>query len=202
MTQNSKRPGARAHERAGPESQPYATPALPHVLTAGPVGKSAALGAAGSAEPSGTTAPNRALERPHAAVHGTGQPRRARTSAPATAASEGSTVGMLPAKSRVDIGSNDVVAVWALLPDGQPISVKGREAWALAALTEAGAVGVTPRDRPAPRWSCYVHRLRSRGLDIETRREPHGGAYAGRHGRYVLKTALSLVDITRAGGRP
>lgn len=88
----------------------------------------------------------------------------------------------------------------AILPDGTAFAVKGREAWALYHLFDAGAKGITPRDRPAPRWSCYVHRLRKRGLDVETLPECHSGAFAGRHGRYVLRTPLTLVSITSAGG--
>ena len=93
----------------------------------------------------------------------------------------------------------DVTALNALMPDGSQLHVSGREAWALNELFRAGSNGLTPRERPAPRWSCYVQRLRKRGLDIETVHEPHAGAYAGRHGRYVLRTALSLVSVQVAG---
>jgi hypothetical protein len=72
---------------------------------------------------------------------------------------------------------------------GEPFTIeaKGREAWALNRLTEAGRKGCTPIEQPAPRWSAYVHRLRALGVPIETRHEPHGGAFAGTHGRYVLR---------------
>lgn len=71
---------------------------------------------------------------------------------------------------------------------GEPIAVyaTGREAWALERLGAAGQGGCTPITEPAPRWSSYVHKLRARGLPIETIREPHGGAFPGQHGRYVL----------------
>jgi hypothetical protein len=67
------------------------------------------------------------------------------------------------------------------------IEAGGREAWALDMLTEAGPRGCTPIEQPAPRWSAYVHRLRGFGVPIETINEPHGGAFAGTHGRYVLR---------------
>jgi hypothetical protein len=73
--------------------------------------------------------------------------------------------------------------------DGEPFTIEagGREAWALDRLTEAGPRGCTPIAQPAPRWSAYVHRLRALGVPIETRHEPHGGAFAGTHGRYILR---------------
>lgn len=67
------------------------------------------------------------------------------------------------------------------------IEAKGREAWALDRLIEAGSRGCTPIEQPAPRWSAYVHRLRALGVPIDTRHEPHGGAFAGIHGRYILR---------------
>lgn len=70
------------------------------------------------------------------------------------------------------------------------IEAKGREAWALNRLIEAGPRGCTPIEQPAPRWSAYVHRLRGLGVPIETRHEPHGGAYAGTHGRYILRARV------------
>ena len=75
---------------------------------------------------------------------------------------------------------------------------EGREAWALQHLLRAGARGVTPLERPAPRWSHYVHQLRQEGLDIETVREPHGGTHSGHHGRYVLHTPLLIMEAVHA----
>jgi len=46
-------------------------------------------------------------------------------------------------------------------------------------------------DNPAPRWSAYVHNLRESGVEIETVTEPHGGDFAGHHGRYVLRCGVS-----------
>jgi hypothetical protein len=70
------------------------------------------------------------------------------------------------------------------------ITARGRAAWALDRLRCAGLKGCTPITEPAPRWSAYVHRLRALGVPIETVREPHGGAYAGTHGRYVLRARV------------
>lgn len=81
---------------------------------------------------------------------------------------------------------------------GLPISFRGRDAWALDALIQAGERGVTPIERPAPRWSHYIHRLRQAGLIVETIHEAHTGAYAGHHGRYVLRSVVVVVDEERA----
>jgi hypothetical protein len=75
---------------------------------------------------------------------------------------------------------------------------EGRFAWALLALVEAGEYGITPIERPAPRWSHYVYVLRRAGIVIETIEERHAGPYAGRHGRYVLRTAVVVIDRTDA----
>ena len=75
---------------------------------------------------------------------------------------------------------------------GEPFTIEagGREAWALDRLTEAGPKGCTPITEPAPRWSAYVFNLRALGVPIETRHEPHGGAFAGTHGRYILRARV------------
>lgn len=70
----------------------------------------------------------------------------------------------------------------------------GRVAWCLMALIVAGAKGVTPIERPAPRWSAYVFSLRRAGIAIETIHEGHLGAFPGHHGRYVLRTPLRVID--------
>jgi len=79
-----------------------------------------------------------------------------------------------------------------------PISFRGRDAWALDALVTAGEHGVTPIERPAPRWSHYIHRLRKAGLVVETIHEAHAGAYAGTHGRYVLRSTVEVIEVERA----
>ena len=81
--------------------------------------------------------------------------------------------------------------------DGEK-SVHGRDAWALAELIKAGAVGVTPITHPGPRWAAYIAKLRKQGLAIETLHETHGGAFAGRHARYVLRSPVELVEIREA----
>ena len=78
------------------------------------------------------------------------------------------------------------------------LTVSGREAWALNELIEAGSRGCTPRMNPAPRWSEYIHRLRKRGVPIETIRERHGGEFPGNHGRYVLKARAQLIAVEAA----
>jgi Winged helix domain len=64
-------------------------------------------------------------------------------------------------------------------------------------LISAGLVGVTPIDRPAPRWSHYVYKLRRAGIHVETIDEAHGGPYAGHHARYILRTPLRVVELGR-----
>ncbi|HUQ37383.1 MAG TPA: hypothetical protein VM144_13490 [Aestuariivirga sp.] len=82
-----------------------------------------------------------------------------------------------------------------VLPDGQPFTVFGRDAWALSELVEAGRTGATPIDTPGPRWSAYVHALRhERGLDIQTINEAHAGQFAGTHARYVLQSSVQIIS--------
>lgn len=80
------------------------------------------------------------------------------------------------------------------LPDGGEQTFDGRLAWALSALIAAGQNGCTPFDRPGPRWSAYVHKLRRARLIIETVTEKHAAPYAGTHARYVLRTAVEIVQ--------
>jgi len=80
-------------------------------------------------------------------------------------------------------------------PEKQELSVKGRDAWTLHRLYEAGDKGCTPLEYPAPRWSAYVFKLRKLGLIIQTVRERHGGSFSGEHGRYVLLTPLEVLDL-------
>jgi len=72
--------------------------------------------------------------------------------------------------------------------------VKGRDAWALSELMAAGGKGCTPIDTPGPRWSAYVHNLRKAGLIIETHHEAHAGPFPGSHARYVLVSAITIID--------
>ena len=75
-------------------------------------------------------------------------------------------------------------------PERISLNPATRLCWTLEALMQAGEVGCTPRDRPAPRWSMYVADLRKKGVEIDTVREPHGGDYPGWHGRYVLRSKV------------
>jgi len=78
---------------------------------------------------------------------------------------------------------------------GHVVEVRGREAWALDELIKAAGKGCTPIDNPAPRWSSYVHKLRTiYNLNVETISEPHGGAFAGSHARYVLRSKVAPVS--------
>jgi hypothetical protein len=75
---------------------------------------------------------------------------------------------------------------------------EGRAAWALGQLIVAGTSGCTSIDNPAPRWSHYTYLLRRAGLNIETVHESHGGAYAGHHARYVLRTPVAVIGMQEA----
>ena len=70
----------------------------------------------------------------------------------------------------------------------------------MQALAEAGSKGCTPINRPAPRWSAYIHTLRKRGIDIETIHEPHGGTFSGTHGRYILHSQVVSLEVDEAQG--
>ena len=78
--------------------------------------------------------------------------------------------------------------------DGRTLTLSGRDAWALQKLIEVGENGVTPLDTPGPRWSGYVHNLRKAGLVIETIHESHGDPFPGTHARYVLRSAVTVLD--------
>lgn len=80
-----------------------------------------------------------------------------------------------------------------ILPDGKPMTVIGRDAWALRNLINAGTAGCTPIDHPGPRWSHYVFKLRGFGFLIETVNENHGGPFAGTHARYVLRSEVEIL---------
>jgi hypothetical protein len=82
--------------------------------------------------------------------------------------------------------------------DGEDVRIitpRGRDAWALGELIAAGANGCTPIDQPGPRWSGYIFKLkRIYRLSIETITEMHGGEYAGKHARYVLRSKVHFAD--------
>jgi hypothetical protein len=90
-------------------------------------------------------------------------------------------------------GAAKAAGLYLIQPEiGAPFTIKakGREAWALDQLREAGKHGCTPIKQPAPRWSAYVHNLRALGVPIETVTEQHGGEFSGNHGRYVLRATV------------
>lgn len=83
-------------------------------------------------------------------------------------------------------------------PDGALSRLKGRKAWTLRHLIDAGSRGVAPIERPAPRWSDYVLHIRRAGIIVETIDEKHSGTYSGTHGRYVLRSPVVIVSEERA----
>ena len=80
------------------------------------------------------------------------------------------------------------------LDTGEELVTEGREAWCLAQLVVTGNKGVTPIERPAPRWSHYIFKLRKRGLPVETIDETHGGTYRGTHARYRLDVPMAILE--------
>lgn len=75
------------------------------------------------------------------------------------------------------------------------LTLPGRFGWALAQLVKAGEGGCTPITHPGPRWSGYVHRLRHDwGLSIETVHEGHAGPFPGKHARYILRSAVVVLE--------
>lgn len=89
-------------------------------------------------------------------------------------------------KINVDLGDGECLRSFTL---------DGRLGWTLYQLVEAGDKGVTPLEKPALRWSSYVHQLRQKGIPVVTEMEEHGGSYRGRHARYRLAcdAAISLA---------
>ena len=82
--------------------------------------------------------------------------------------------------------------------DEAVLRFEGRAAWALSNLINAGTKGCTPIDHPGPRWAHYVFLLRKSGIAVETVHEPHSGAYAGHHARYVLRSPIEIIKEVRA----
>lgn len=74
------------------------------------------------------------------------------------------------------------------------LSLKGRSYWLLSILRLSGPKGVTTAELPAGvRFSSALHILRGKGVEVLTTMEPHGGAYAGQHGRYTLISSVHPV---------
>lgn len=77
------------------------------------------------------------------------------------------------------------------------ITATGRVAQALETLVHRGQRGVTAAEISswALRLSHYILMLRTEhDLDIETIREDHQGDFPGWHGRYVLRSRVTLID--------
>lgn len=77
----------------------------------------------------------------------------------------------------------------------------GRLGWTMAQLAFAGPKGVATVERPAPRWSAYVHELRKLGIAIETEMEPHEGTYSGHHARYRLGSDARVTVLGNGGAQ-
>jgi hypothetical protein len=93
--------------------------------------------------------------------------------------------------------NNPVVELTVSL-EGRHIRVIKREAWMLYLLMERGERGVTTLEVPGARLSQYVMKLRRNQIVIETVTEKHSGPFAGSHGRYVLRSPLTIVKVVRA----
>ena len=81
--------------------------------------------------------------------------------------------------------------------DGSERTYRGRCAWALRALIDAGPRGITSLTNPAPRLSHYVFKLRRGGIPVQTVDERHVGPYSGVHGRYLLDADVTVLAEVR-----
>ena len=91
---------------------------------------------------------------------------------------------------------------YPLLSERREIEVVGRFAQTLKALVDAGEKGVTALDLSswAVRLSHYIYILRGKhGLVIETIQERHEGEFPGKHGLYVLRSQVEIIDGDRLG---
>jgi len=91
---------------------------------------------------------------------------------------------------------NGVLTVRAGIDAAGVVMVLGRAAWALVELVHSGTSGCSYIDKPAPRWSAYVYELRKLGIAVETIRESHGGPFPGSHARYVLRSRVTILEMT------
>ena len=95
----------------------------------------------------------------------------------------------------------DVVEMHLRRENGSILVLKGRTAWTAHVLLGAGERGITPIERPAPRWSDYVFKIRGEGIVIETLDEKHGGSFKGVHARYVWRTPVDVVLTVYSNGQ-
>ena len=88
-----------------------------------------------------------------------------------------------------------------VLPDGKPVTVRGREAQPLRLLIRKGAAGFTSGEASPMGWarrtSHYVWKLRAAGFPVATTREnaPDGS----RIGRYSLAKPVVIVGSASHG---
>lgn len=82
-------------------------------------------------------------------------------------------------------------------PEQEPfyLTLAGRNRWAMEQLVRAGKKGCTPIKNAAPRWSAYVHNLRTFGVAIETIHEQHSGKFSGNPTRCVLRAQVEGVAV-------
>ena len=88
-----------------------------------------------------------------------------------------------------------------ILNKGKPfvLRLKGRQAWMLEQLLEAGPAGFTSQDAPGARISGYVSQLRLKGVPIGTIRQKHGGPFPGFHGIYLLDCQVRRIGPNKGG---
>lgn len=84
-----------------------------------------------------------------------------------------------------------------VLPDGDPITVRGRDAETLKLLIRQGALGFTSGEASPLGWarrtSHYIFKLRRAGFPIMTVREKAGDACVG---RYSLNAPIEVISET------
>jgi hypothetical protein len=94
--------------------------------------------------------------------------------------------------------NNPVVELTVSL-EGRDIRFIKREAWMLHLLMDRGERGVTTLEVPGVRMSHHVMKIRRKGIVVETVDERHSGPFAGSHGRYVLRSPITVLKVLRAG---
>jgi hypothetical protein len=82
----------------------------------------------------------------------------------------------------------------APLLSARPIVVPKRAAWFLDELVKAGTQGVTTINYPGVRIGDCVLKLRKAGVNVQTLYELHSGEFAGRHGRYILRSNVQRLS--------
>ncbi len=80
------------------------------------------------------------------------------------------------------------------LQGGEVMTIKGRQAQAIAALHKAGSAGINAAQMSswALRLGHYIFTLRRLGFDIETRRVKFVGGW---YGQYVLHTPIDKINV-------